>query len=125
MATEYLRFGGIAELRPPLRLRNGERKSNFASGKKTSLLFVHSERKTGKESMSTVLPRLLTTRDLAKRLRRSPATIRRLVRQGILPTIDLGGRKLLFSPTAVAIALVERESTAINGADTAGVRDRG
>jgi excisionase family DNA binding protein len=62
---------------------------------------------------SDILPRLLTTKDLAKRLRCSPWHIRQLVKAGILPTVKLG-RKLLFSPTAVAIALQERESTAMS-----------
>lgn len=49
---------------------------------------------------------LLTARELAKRLRVSPETVRAWARRGCIPTLRLSPKTIRFNPEAVLAALL-------------------
>jgi excisionase family DNA binding protein len=55
------------------------------------------------------VPRLLTLEDVATRLRISPHTVRKMVREGRLPVVRIC-RRLLFNPTEILRLLGEAEA---------------
>ena len=65
-------------------------------------------------SEKTVLERLLTVGEVAALLRLHPKTIERMVREGRIPSLRLGGR-LRFRPSDIVSWLAAREDRACHG----------